>query len=356
MKCRNGFVSNSSSSSFILCYDKTKVLSKPEDIIEYVKEKNSPLIIRGWDCCEGEDIFELSEEQRSLIRKFPKQFIKMNSGTVTRQKWIYDENAEDSYTQKEITIPKIEAFPEAELIPATEIEYKKIEVDMSDISSEEYTEVKRNTIESDRILEKRHKLMNQFAQELRKYYSNSNKIPLKNIIAKKVDVSDRSCSSDYSYSSDFAERYLAEEDFEDISNFPSLFKKDKSNQVKSFAVICKDVIEDKKAIIKYLQNHAYNPPCYLTWFNEVYDEVYNTVTSFDLFELGETEVDELLKYASYFLKSPKQVKLFTRAKFINQYGELKGSRSNRKIYTGFGRVCFIPSESDLKDFRRNFIK
>lgn len=364
MKIRKGFVSNSSSSSYILCYDKTKALNQPEDIIKYIKEKDNSLIIRGWDLGEGDDIFELSEDQRSLIRKFPKQFINANSGTKIKKKWFYDGETQKTASD-DITIPKIEAFPEAEMISISDIDYKDIDVDMSDIPSpsdientEEKSKVFHNwqEIHSKRVLEKKEELTEQKIKETKEEYLKNNNIPSENIVAEKVAISWRSCTSENWCEFEFADRYLEDEDFEEIVNFPMLFKKYNFRQPKPFTIVCRDILDDKQTIIGYLKTHEKFNPCYLTWFNEVYDEVYNKVTCLDLFEVGDEERNLLLNNEDAFLKSQRKVKFFTEAQFINQYGDLSGYREIRKVLTGFGKVCFIPKGNDLKDFKKEFLK
>lgn len=59
MKIRNGFVSNSSSSSFIVFADK---IERPSDLTAEDLKNNNIRII-GKDLCEGTDFFEIKNKQ-----------------------------------------------------------------------------------------------------------------------------------------------------------------------------------------------------------------------------------------------------------------------------------------------------
>lgn len=80
MKIRKGFVSNSSSSSFILESD--GVTMGREATVEWLKNpdnRNKRLLIIGEDMCEGDDIFYLTKEQRDIILNHEERFLKGKS-------------------------------------------------------------------------------------------------------------------------------------------------------------------------------------------------------------------------------------------------------------------------------------
>lgn len=80
MKIRNGFVSNSSSSSYILTFQ-DKVLGV-KDIIEYLENNpNVPIILQYEDDTnEGENVFVLTNGERNYILENKEKFLEVRDG------------------------------------------------------------------------------------------------------------------------------------------------------------------------------------------------------------------------------------------------------------------------------------
>ena len=71
MKSRTGFVSNSSSCSYIIYYNDGGYLKNAEEILEYIKNnKNCSLYILGKSLAEGRDYFFLEKKHKDLMLKF----------------------------------------------------------------------------------------------------------------------------------------------------------------------------------------------------------------------------------------------------------------------------------------------
>ena len=71
MKSRTGFVSNSSSCSYIIYYNDGGYLKNAEEILEYIRDnKNCSLYILGKGLAEGRDYFFLEKKHKDLILKF----------------------------------------------------------------------------------------------------------------------------------------------------------------------------------------------------------------------------------------------------------------------------------------------
>ena len=71
---RAGFVSNSSSSSFILRY-KTNKMTTPKEVLDNL-DKFEEIYVVGRDLCSGYDVFELTYEMKRVIKNFPERWIK----------------------------------------------------------------------------------------------------------------------------------------------------------------------------------------------------------------------------------------------------------------------------------------
>ena len=72
---RSGFVSNSSSSSFILkAKDSSYIMKTPKEIVDNL-DKYHRIIVVGRDMGDGDDIFELEPEIIETIKKYTQRFI-----------------------------------------------------------------------------------------------------------------------------------------------------------------------------------------------------------------------------------------------------------------------------------------
>lgn len=360
MKIRNGFVSNSSSSSFLLVYDKTKVTTNPEDIVDILKrEPNCDMLIKGWELANGDDIFELDEEQKSLIRKFSDRFIKLNEGEVERDYYEEDpETGEGKFVKRKS--PAIEAYTDY-LIWESPNQWRDPEVDMSDIEdpdlsldeivnhaddpevirkkelSEKYYKIREQRIKGARNAEKK-KLASEMTNDLIK-----KGVPVENITYEEVDK-DNNTSEESTI--DFAERYLTREDFED-TDYESLSAR--KHNCEHYAIIYDKVLTDKEEILKACENTSINN--YLCWTNAVYNYlVDNEVLNIELYEIDTPEL-RLMKMGD-FVKSNRECKLYVNARIVKNTSEIKPEDIGKKIDMSYGQLVIIESGEDLPDFKK----
>lgn len=77
MKSRTGFVSNSSSCSYIIRYKEGGLLMGAQEILSYIQSRKScHLYILGKLVNEGRDYFYLTPKHKDLILRFPEQWLK----------------------------------------------------------------------------------------------------------------------------------------------------------------------------------------------------------------------------------------------------------------------------------------
>ena len=227
MKIRNGFVSNSSSSSFIVSYDKTKVLTDPRDIIDYVDNNlRAEILMHGTECCEGDDWFYMDMQQKNYLLKRKGRFCKFNKGTHPVTEFIYNED-KDEYESKEAgEAPYIEAYTDVYTFHGYDDEHE-LNIDMSDweapfeYTAREYLE-RKDDPEFRKALERNNKYYEEKSrreakarkEEREKYINevtreaiNSGADP-DNLVVKIVQVDYNSCDPDGNCDSEFAPRYF----------------------------------------------------------------------------------------------------------------------------------------------------
>lgn len=227
MKIRSGFVSNSSSSSFILAYDKTDVLTNPKDIVDYISNHLRTNILFKSDLCDGYDVFELDMKQKNFLLKHKKRFIQYNHDPVTVTDW--DAEVEPGESLPEIEVPSVIAYPGVFSFYPYPYEYKTPEVDISDIedisiTNEEIIESMKDTASDElkekvkkandiyRILNEREreaykKQKEDYIEEVRQSLIKKG-VNSENLIVELIDVDNRSCDPDGFYDSEFAPRYF----------------------------------------------------------------------------------------------------------------------------------------------------
>lgn len=233
MKIRNGFVSNSSSSSYVLAFDKTKVLTNPQDIVNFIDNNPRQEIFFVSELCDGQDIFSLSSHQKRYLLKHRKRFIKWNEGTETVKDF-------SQWEDDDTDMPSWDEIPEKEVPLVTGLtgvyefyhyphEWDFLDVDILDLPEDKCTfedrlavsagtadeetkkrvelsierEKERERIE--KIFEKRQK--EEFLAKVRNKYLNKIDNP-DNLVVKLVNKDYKSCSSNGAYGYEFAERYF----------------------------------------------------------------------------------------------------------------------------------------------------
>jgi len=377
MKIRSGFVSNSSSSSFILSYNKNKVLTDPKDIVEYIKNfPDGDIILNGGECNEGDDIFRLDDELKSLIKKFPMEFIKTNTGTKINIDYEYDaEDNENHFHEIEKEIPKITAYIGKLALVPCDSEYCNFNIDMSDVENAEVNpldwskkdtdpEIKRKfeisdnwyTVREEREIKLRKEYENKMKDDYRAEVAKAENVPESEISSEIVYISNRSCNPDYSFPEDFAERYLTEEYFDESNNqsFYHISKRDRKKAC-PFSVFYDETITDKNEIVDYICNRLDSSivKSYLLWNNPVYNSMYDFEDKmFDFYEIGDKEAKIFKDNKESFLNNDREAVLFTNSEVMVENGVLSNNHGNN-FSMDYGKVIVIPSGDDVKDFEKN---
>ncbi len=360
MKIRNGFVSNSSSSSFILAYDKTKKTNDPKKIVDILrKDPNVDILIKGWDLNEGYDFFNPDEEQTSLIRRFAKRFIEHNTGNVTRQH--FEKNPETGeYEFINVSEPTIEAYTDY-VFWSDPYEYKMPDVDMSDMECPDLTldeivhhkddpevakkialEDEYNKVKSER--EKKAK-----AEGIEKTKEEMKSILLRHG-AKEEDIvyeevlKDNQCTD---YMIDFIERYMTNEYLYDyVEDHISPKRGDGSY----FAVIYDKVVTNKNEILSTIEKS--NTTDYLCWTNPIFNYYENRKQlNIEFYRIGEDEIKTLKE--SSFIKANNECRLYVNARVIDCIAYIRPEDVGKKIDYAYGNVAIIGAGEDLIDFRKN---
>lgn len=306
MKTRSGFVSNSSSSSYVLAYKKDNVITDPKILVEYLeKEPQARFVIKGWDLGEGDDIFLLTDEHKAYIRRFSEQFIKRNEGLVNRER--YSDEANDWIS---VTEPYIYAYLNADVL------YPLGKEDLSDVEKE----AKKN-----------------------------------GCITERVEISNRSSSG----VSDFLERYVVNEDVSDDDRDFLAIRRFSKTEARPYAVFYKTAIIEKESILDFLHTLSLEEiekhKLILTWCNPIYNTVFHR-KAIDFFYLGKPEIDILYGHKNEFCGLAREIVLFTEATVLFAgAGKLPPGIENSKITLGYGTGVVFDSGKNIIDFTREII-
>ena len=351
MKIRNGFVSNSSSSSFILVYDESKVLSNAEDIVRYVNEcSNTFPLFRGIESYEGEDIFSLEGDQESLIRKFPDRFVKQNKNSNVK---LYTECSRLIRDASEISYCK----PDMSDVENNELSLEEYSIYMDaivhdkEIPQELQDKVDKNNKYEEIYGKREQELIDrtnaQAISNITEFLINEFGCKKENIKSEKVYV-DNSVTDDLIT---FAEKYLTDEYYTDSSNF---VLSGNTGPNTPYLLEYEECITDKHEILEFLKDTNYIlQPCFMFWSNPVFNYSSSACDSDDFyltfFEIGTKEKDIIKEK---LLESVHEVYFVTNAKLItNCTGVLE---KKKQFMLGFGKPVVVEQGTDLLDFEDMF--
>ena len=259
MKIRNGFVSNSSSSSFLVAYDKSKILTKPEDIVKYIDENPRNEITFKSDLSDGWDFFTLDMHQKNYLLNHKERFIKYNQGTVLYTDYgDSDEEYVEGTKYPEIPIPRVQALTEVYRCQSDEYEYRNPEVDMSDmelpeVSVEDNIKVSKGNADAETIAKvlgaeewyrvkmdreriARRQARKKTIEDTRKELLKSENVAPENLVVEYMNIDYNSCDPDGSYDSEFAERYfgLDSSTYYDKPGVPATFREAVVKAIETF--------------------------------------------------------------------------------------------------------------------------
>lgn len=372
MKIRSGFVSNSSSSSFILAYDKTKVLNGPEAIVEYItRNPDADILIRGKELSDGDDIFELSISQRRLIRKFSKRFIQYNQGERIHTDYIYDSPDETSYHKEQKMVPNIVGYVNYRLW-GTPFDWKEPEVDMSDVEnpkielnemldptkrddtyearrekSENYYRIKEQRTREARVKAKRD-LQKEAIEDISSHDFHGIISKKEDVVSEEVYKDNRSSDEDYTDLTDFAERYLTDEAYDDgcgtVHNDP-------------YVILCWSRYTDRQIVWDNIMNGS--EPYFLCWRNPVFEYLTGDSGKYlVMYRIGPDEKKVLRENKDAFFGSERECTLYIDPRIVKTAdgGRIEEDDLEKEMEVVVGEISVIDPGQDTVDFKAEFIQ
>ena len=350
MKIRSGFVSNSSSSSFILTYQKSRVISDPEEMVKFVQEHpNSHSIFKGRSLSDGEDYFELDWDMEALIRKFPKQFIESCNKYAGSENYKLYTNADISrdptydcnisVDMSDLGFTDLTESEMAEYLASYNGKELRPEIKEKVSKRDEYYKIQEERREA-----KEKEELAKAEEESKKWYIEHG-VPAEDLEAEQIWI-DYSSLYTEGDASDFAAEYVANDTETAYNNFIS-----NDTEPKAYVLFYDELIEDRAEIMKVLEERCETSDNYLFFNNPILNSVDDDDdgVSVDYFNIGPKEL-EVLK--ENFDNNSSKVYLATNSTVVAQDGG--NVPKSTKFIVGYGRVAVIGKGEDLTDFKELF--
>ena len=351
MKIRSGFVSNSSSSSFILTYQKSSIIRDPEEMVKFVQDHPySHAIFKGRDMSDGDDYFELDRDMEALIRKFPKQFIEScNKYKGYNSGYILYTNADISRDPTNGINLKVDMSD----VPYVDVSAEEMREYISSYNKEEVNPKIKEKIEKQnayyRIEEERREAKEKeevakAGEESKKWYIEHG-VPADDLEAEQIWIDYSSIYTEGDVR-DFAAEYVANDTETIYNNFIS-----NGTEPKAYVLFYDELIDDRAEIMKVLEERCETSDNYLFFNNPILNSVDDNEdgVSVDYFNIGPKELEVLKKD---FDKNDSKVYLATNATVVAQDGG--NVPKSTKFIVGYGRVAVIGKGEDLTDFKELF--
>lgn len=278
---RHGFVSNSSSSSFILSYNKNNIICGAENIVEFIKANPTYDMVLDGGNTDKRAVFILENSHKSLIRRYSEEFIN-HPGSELYRLFYGNQAYRVSYLHNDDLILK--RFSESDIsrfLDPGKHEYN--------ISSEEYNEV-----------------LNKYLNELRE---------------KTVDREAENVWVDWNVTlmgdslddEDFFKMFLSTES--EFDRDWIIGDCDNSPYMEPYALVFGKRISNKEAIVEYLKYEKPETNVGLCWMNEGYERVAGRFVDMEMYALTSKEIEYLISHEDEFLNSTASLSLFVDYRF-----------------------------------------
>lgn len=300
---RQGFVSNSSSSSFILSYNKNNVIKGASNIVNFLKEDpDYEIIFDGGDYGEGSAVLELTDDYKTLIKRYSNEFINNPDGCnfkiyygepLFNANYVDEDSISLKYLNEDIILKKIK---------------KETNKNIWDISANEFNEAVEKILEEEKVKsDNREALLVWIDYYLR---NDSN-----------LD------------SNDFYQLFINPNGIEDYNN-------SEENDT-LFAIVYDRKITNKEAIYDYLSTKSPYVDVALC------REYKNTFHNLELFYLDEDAIEYLLSHKKEFLEAPYEATLYLNYKMYSSTFSIEKFDVGKQISLMSGKFEVISNSDEF---------